>query len=649
MALFIKRLADLLNDQETGSLNDLPAYDGVPDYPDVSPTDVGAQAIGQLTQAGIVGGFPDGTYRPNAPVSRRQMAAFVNRLQDFLTGSPYSTSGDYFDDDNGDPGEDDLNALASVGIFQGDGAGNVNPGGNLTRRQMANILLRDAQVLFASDLVTSPFTPPSEGNATLDVTPTTAATIELATEPSTDDDRTYTVTEVTPGTTYTIQLFPAANVQGTSTFTFTEAGMTNTADEGSVAADITVVNGVNQPAADDDATTLPVGDQITFTVDGVSTEEVVPVVYEDADSDSNLDLNADNTPVDAEAFGVGGAIEFVPAEAASGAPAAGTVTLVSGTDYAVLDDTTTVFFNSGDTYRIESGGFYNEATPAVFFQNLSIGDTLFTCQTNVPLPDTYTQGAANEFCLTDTEPAEPTSLTAAAGTPADTAVDLDWTASTNPSVSAYRVYSNDEACTDTTAGELGLVATVDAPAVTYTATGLTPATPYCFVVTSVSGSDESPVAVDTPNLPGDNTAEITTAGLIDAPTILTAVLTNDAVVVDDADEDDVWTLELSETMDLPAGTTFDLVDPDGDTIRVQCGLAVDTNDNLTSATCSLGNGANPTLNDTVTITLEEDAEDRNGAGDGTVDYDLTITDTTLIVDDDDGAEPNLGTGDVVIN
>ena len=110
------------------------------------------------------------------------MAAFVNNLQDFLTGSPYTTSGDYFDDDEGDPGEANLNALASVGIFQGDGAGNVTPGGNLTRRQMANILLRDAQVFFADDLITSPF---AQDNFTFTVTPTSVATLEVATEPAT--------------------------------------------------------------------------------------------------------------------------------------------------------------------------------------------------------------------------------------------------------------------------------------------------------------------------------------------------------------------------------------------------------------------------------------------------------------------------------
>jgi hypothetical protein len=159
MSLFIKRLADLLNQLEETPLADLPLYDGVPDYPDVILEDLEFQeAIGQLTQADIVGGFPDGTFRPGALVSRRQMAAFVNRLEDFLTGEPFTTTGDYFDDDDGDTGEADLNALASVGIFQGDGAGRVSPGAPLSRRQMANILLRYAQVHFDDGSVGSPFT-----------------------------------------------------------------------------------------------------------------------------------------------------------------------------------------------------------------------------------------------------------------------------------------------------------------------------------------------------------------------------------------------------------------------------------------------------------------------------------------------------------
>jgi hypothetical protein len=375
MSLFIKRLADLFNELETGTppLAALPAYDGSSDFSDVSASDPGAAAIGQLSQAGIVGGFSNGTFRPNDPVSRRQMAAFVNRLQDHLVGTPYSDGGkNYFDDDNGDSGEANLDALANVGIFQGDGAGHVFPGSSLTRRQMANILLRDAQVYFAFGSIDSPFVVTPVGNATLAITPTAPATLEFdSSEPpaNTTDDRQYTVTGLTAGLDYTIQLFPAANLAGAPTYTFTENGVTNTADEGAVAADITVVNGAAVAAPDDDAVTQPVSGTITFTVDGDAAETIIPVIYRDVDVDGNLDLNADNTPIAAEVFGVGGSIRFLPAEAALGASAI-TVTSVTPERDAFVSGGVTYFLDSNDTFRYQGVGI----TMAQFDSILSVGD-----------------------------------------------------------------------------------------------------------------------------------------------------------------------------------------------------------------------------------------------------------------------------------
>jgi hypothetical protein len=370
MALFIKRLADLLNELSTGkaALKSLPAYDGTSDYSDVAAGDPGAAAIGQLSQSQIVTGFPDGTFRPNSRVSRRQMAAFVNRLQFVLTGgTPYSTNKDFFTDDEGDPGEFNLNALAAVGIFQGDGAGRVNPGGILTRRQMANILLRDAQVYFGNGYIRSPFGP--AGNASFAVTPTSTVTQEIAVEPATTDDRQYTVTGLLANTTYTIQLFPAANVHGTTTITFSESGATNTADEGSVAADVTIVNGTTLVGADDDATAQAVNGQITFTVDGSAVESIVPVVYRDADGDGNLDLNANDTPVAAEPFGVGGQVRYLPPEATLGASGF-TVTSVTPERDAFVSGGRTYFFDTNDTYRYQGVAI----TRAQFDSILSPGD-----------------------------------------------------------------------------------------------------------------------------------------------------------------------------------------------------------------------------------------------------------------------------------
>ena len=149
MAVFVVRMIELANSLELEDLQDLPAYEDAPPYSDLADeNDTFREAIGRLSDAGIVGGFSDGTFRPDAPVSRRQMAAFQNRAQQFLVGEPFPDAGDFFDDDDGDPGEDDLDALAGVGVFQGEGGARVRPGGLLTRRQMANIMLRHLEVLF---------------------------------------------------------------------------------------------------------------------------------------------------------------------------------------------------------------------------------------------------------------------------------------------------------------------------------------------------------------------------------------------------------------------------------------------------------------------------------------------------------------------
>jgi hypothetical protein len=49
-------------------------------YSDVSPDSPHAGAIGALTEAGLLTGFPDGSFRPNEPLTRGQMARVLERL-----------------------------------------------------------------------------------------------------------------------------------------------------------------------------------------------------------------------------------------------------------------------------------------------------------------------------------------------------------------------------------------------------------------------------------------------------------------------------------------------------------------------------------------------------------------------------------------
>ncbi len=469
MARFITRLADLFDANQTPGANlpKLPAYDGTSDYSDVAGTDPGADAIGRLSQASIVGGFPDGTYRPNAHVSRRQMAAFIVRLFDFLGDAPTATA-DYFDDDNGDSGEADLNRLAEVGIFQGAGNGKVLPGADISRRQMANVLLRTAQVFVDAGDITSPFTPG------FSVTPSAAKDIVSTAGIDTttaEDDRIYTASGLPASTGgYVIALFNVDKVyaQPDGSYHFAEEGTTGHADLGILTAKIVKVNGAPAGPYQYVGGIQPTNGSITFTVDGDGTEALVPVVFVDGGSDPLLELAADGAPV--ESFGLGGGIRYIPTQAADGAPVNGTVSLV-GPDYAVVDtgvSESTVYFQADDVYR-EGSGPFPVVDAATFQRDLSTGDSLRTCQTDVGLPANYTQDAGSEYCLTDDAPTSPTDLLTGAGTSA-TAVHLEWTAA-DPADS-YSVYVNDEPCADTTVAELGKTATIDANRTSYDVTGL---------------------------------------------------------------------------------------------------------------------------------------------------------------------------------
>lgn len=83
MASYIKAYADA----QSGA-TPLPTYDGTVDFPDIGHLS-GAQqaAIGQLTQAGILNGFPDGYFKPDLVMTDAQIAAVLSRAQEHLWGS----------------------------------------------------------------------------------------------------------------------------------------------------------------------------------------------------------------------------------------------------------------------------------------------------------------------------------------------------------------------------------------------------------------------------------------------------------------------------------------------------------------------------------------------------------------------------------
>jgi glucose/arabinose dehydrogenase len=178
MALFLDRVTAYAV-QASGS-------DAQRDASDRGFDDVAAQpravrdAVNRLAAEGVVqGSDADGdgraSFRPAEPVTRGQMAAFLRRtlgsISTLLTGEASdgpSSDTDYFDDDAGSVFEDDINAVADVGIAAGVSETAFRPGDAVTRQQMARFLARLLEVEVAQGVFPSRY---AEGGRPLDPEP----------------------------------------------------------------------------------------------------------------------------------------------------------------------------------------------------------------------------------------------------------------------------------------------------------------------------------------------------------------------------------------------------------------------------------------------------------------------------------------------
>lgn len=120
-----------------GQEGSLPVFQGY--FPDVPAGLWYTAYVERLLELGVTTGYGDGTYRPDAPVSRAEMATFLTRA---FSLSPSTT--DYFVDDEGSFFEPDINAVAAAGITNGCNADSTLfcPDDEVLRDQMASFLAR---------------------------------------------------------------------------------------------------------------------------------------------------------------------------------------------------------------------------------------------------------------------------------------------------------------------------------------------------------------------------------------------------------------------------------------------------------------------------------------------------------------------------
>lgn len=137
MATFLQRSLARLR----SSVFTLPEIDHTDDGPfgdEVSGTH--RNAVNQLVELDIVAGKADGTYGATDAVSRQQLATFMVRTIEEVTGEDLPQSESFAD--VAGTHQDAVEKLATIGVLQGTGPDTFEPNADVTRAQMATILTR---------------------------------------------------------------------------------------------------------------------------------------------------------------------------------------------------------------------------------------------------------------------------------------------------------------------------------------------------------------------------------------------------------------------------------------------------------------------------------------------------------------------------
>lgn len=106
-------------------------------YSDVSDTAWYAAAVSTLSKMGVISGYPDGTFRPNAPITRAEFAAMIARFDE--TAKSADTP---FTDISGHWAESAIGKAYGNGWVEGSSKTVFCPESNLTRAETATLLNR---------------------------------------------------------------------------------------------------------------------------------------------------------------------------------------------------------------------------------------------------------------------------------------------------------------------------------------------------------------------------------------------------------------------------------------------------------------------------------------------------------------------------
>lgn len=129
---------DLTAVTATGASSDVPTFDCPERFSDVAYGEsVHAPAVNELVRRDIVAGKQDGTFEPAAALTRGQLATLIGRAI-----GVEQVASDRFSDTDGSPHEGYINALADRGIVHGYADGTYRPNASVGRDQVAALLAR---------------------------------------------------------------------------------------------------------------------------------------------------------------------------------------------------------------------------------------------------------------------------------------------------------------------------------------------------------------------------------------------------------------------------------------------------------------------------------------------------------------------------
>ncbi|ULO06830.1 S-layer homology domain-containing protein [Paenibacillus sp. 19GGS1-52] len=99
------------------------------------------QAVAQAIGAGIIHGYEDGTFRPNAPITRAEMASMIASALKLTLETNAVTN---FADDLNIPtwAKGAVAAVKKLGLIEGKGLNQFDPAGNTTRAEAITVLLK---------------------------------------------------------------------------------------------------------------------------------------------------------------------------------------------------------------------------------------------------------------------------------------------------------------------------------------------------------------------------------------------------------------------------------------------------------------------------------------------------------------------------